>query len=316
MARFVSRHSSGALLDHGLAARKQGTLSRVGPVHKAVARRRMPQPTLFQHYIRARRRSCCLNAPVHRTVIASEAPLPRLRCNWLLGVVRRKLRPLDCSGTSVAGGRQRAGDSGRSGAALGMAPAARAYALLLSRLRGDVVHDVVRAGGIPAHPRWHVVEHQVMPCLPTDVVIGARGIATHAKSTHDLPTTIVEREPATEYIYAADLSAIHRIIGPAVVNSIPSICDLRVHWVAVLKAVQRSARRHRGINVGRGQSKTGQTEGVARVGLLRGNHAAAWPLIPALLACEGDRTDDSIAVHYGAPHIEIETSVRLVARLL
>src|SRR5207245_5101210 len=84
-----------------------------------------------------------------------------------------ELRALGCSGTSGPIRRKGGRDSGRSRAAHGMAPALRAYPLLLPRLRADVVHDVVASHGISAHAGWHVVEQQGMPRLPTDVVIGA-----------------------------------------------------------------------------------------------------------------------------------------------
>ncbi len=52
-----------------------------------------------------------------------------------------RLRPRSGLANRRKGSRNRA----RLGAALGMAPAARADPLLLPRLRGDVVHDVVRS---------------------------------------------------------------------------------------------------------------------------------------------------------------------------
>src|SRR6476660_3652518 len=124
-------------------------------------------------------------------------------------------------------------DGGRSRATRGMAPTARACPLLLPRLRGDVVDDVVGSGGIPAHARWHVVEQQEMPCLPTDIVIGARGVAAHAQAPYELPLTVVKSEPTTEYVDPANLSTLHRIVSGTIVSSVSAIGDLRIHRVAV-----------------------------------------------------------------------------------
>src|SRR5437588_2468439 len=111
--------------------------------------------------------------PSRRAVKASERRFHGSGATGCWASLIDELRALGCSGTSGPIRRKGGRDSGRLLAAHWMAPALRAYPLLLPRLRGDVVHDVVASLGISAHAGWHVVEQQDMPRLPTDVVIGA-----------------------------------------------------------------------------------------------------------------------------------------------
>jgi hypothetical protein len=51
-----------------------------------------------------------------------------------------------------------------------------------------------------------------------------------------MPGRVVEREPATEHIDAADLLADHVISRGAIVSRIPTVRGVNVHWVGFLQA--------------------------------------------------------------------------------
>src|SRR5688572_11213425 len=135
-----------------------------------------------------------------------------------------------------------------------MAPAARTRTLLLSGLRRDVVNDGVRTCRIAAHSTRNKIEAKVGAGPPADVVIGARGITAYTESAHDFPARVVQREAAAKDIDAADLSATHWIVGGTVVRRITAISDRCVDRIAVLKPVQRAARRHSEEQISRRQS--------------------------------------------------------------
>src|SRR5207237_10395160 len=81
---------------------------------------------------------------------------------------------------SAARDRQAPSKRCRGVAAFRVPPATRADSLLLASLRGDVVHDVIRACWISTHSRGYVIQTQVIPGSPRDVVIRAGAVATHA----------------------------------------------------------------------------------------------------------------------------------------
>src|SRR2546425_9931125 len=68
-----------------------------------------------------------------------------------------------------------------------MAKAAGAVAGAAVGIGHDVVNDVVRAIGISRNPRHseQVVQAQVVPYAPSDIVVGARGVAAPAKASND-----------------------------------------------------------------------------------------------------------------------------------
>src|SRR5205823_9526887 len=86
-------------------------------------------------------------------------------------------------------GRQIPRDRRGGGAARRMTPSALADAVLLERVRFDVVHDGVRAARITTDSTRfsdrEVVETEVVARPPRDVVIGARGIAADADGTDE-----------------------------------------------------------------------------------------------------------------------------------
>ena len=68
-------------------------------------------------------------------------------------------------------------------------------------------------------------------------------------------------------------------------------------------------RLHRREQVGGAQGQAFQAERVGGVGLLRGDHPAAGPLIAPVLAAEDHLDDLTIAIQQGGPHVEAESAV-------
>src|SRR6185437_7520445 len=96
---------------------------------------------------------------------------------------------------SVSRRREVRGDARRQGAALGVSPAARADARLLPHLRNEIVHNVVRTGGVAADPGGHVIQLQVGPGAPCDVVVSAGAVAADAERSDQYMRGVVDREP-------------------------------------------------------------------------------------------------------------------------
>ena len=117
---------------------------------------------------------------------------------------------------------------------------------------------------------------------------------------------VVERETSAEDIHAADASADHRIVRLSEIwTAVPPISDHRRRpgcCAAVRRAMPPAAPR---IQIGRRQRQPWQTERIRGVGLLRGNHAAARPLIAAIVPGERDGTHP-VAVDDARPHVEAE----------
>src|SRR6185295_14744387 len=121
-------------------------------------------------------------------------------------------------------------------------------------------------------------------------------------------------EPATKHVHAADASADHRVIVLAEARRRAAIGGLGGGGVVVLEAVERAAGLHGRIDIRGRERKPRQAERVGRVRLLRGDHAAARPLAATVRTRERHGAHDAIAIHDGAPHVEIETAVAGVAR--
>jgi hypothetical protein len=64
--------------------------------------------------------------------------------------------------------------------------------------------DIVRTRRIDiVHAPWNVVELKLVARAPSDIVVGAGGIAAHANSAHKVVAAVVKRKPAAEHIDAA-----------------------------------------------------------------------------------------------------------------
>jgi hypothetical protein len=86
------------------------------------------------------------------------------------------------------------------------------------------------------------------------------------------------------------------------------ISDLRGNRVAVLQSVQAAARLRCRVQIGRRKREAVKAERVRRIGFLRRNHAAPWPLSAAVRAGKSYRADDAVAVDDRGPHLEVKAA--------
>jgi len=128
-----------------------------------------------------------------------------------------------------------------------MTPATGTDTFHLSRLSRNVVHDVVGTRGIATYTGWDVIETQVVPGTPRDIVVRARGIAADTHRTQQLSVGVVKRQAATKHVYAADFASHHRIVWLAVILGLTAIGDIGIHGVAVLQSIQAAARLNRAV---------------------------------------------------------------------
>src|SRR5438477_5649392 len=129
-----------------------------------------------------------------------------------------------------------------------MTPSAPTDAVLLERVRFDVVHDGVRAARITTDSTRfsdrEVVETEVVARPPRDVVIGARGIAADADGTDEHAVGVIERQTSSKYIHTADSEIDHRVVGRAVVARVPAVGGIGVDRIAMLKTKEAPTRLH------------------------------------------------------------------------
>src|SRR5437899_2268748 len=90
------------------------------------------------------------------------------------------------------------------------------------------------AGGTRSSGSRPKVEHQPVPELPRDVVVGAGGITADAHRADQLAAGVVERQPAPEDIDPPDALADHEVAGGAVVIRVAAVRHRRVNRVALL----------------------------------------------------------------------------------
>src|ERR1700730_371770 len=125
-----------------------------------------------------------------------------------------------------------------------------------------VEYDVARVGRIrPPLNALELIEPESVSDPPRDHVVGTGGVTADADAT-DFDPILIEREAATEDVYAADAPANHGIVwraegratrrtfveaglaNPVVFGRTVAISDCRVDRVAVLQAVKAAARLH------------------------------------------------------------------------
>jgi len=148
---------------------------------------------------------------------------------------------------SVTNHCQRGRDGRRRRAARRVSPSTRTDARHLTRLRCNVVNDIVRTSGITAYAGRDPIEPQPMAGFPSNVVIRARRIAAHPNRADQNFLGIVKRQASAEYIHAANFAAHHGIVGLTVVGRVPTVGDVSTHRVTCLQTIQASSGLHRGI---------------------------------------------------------------------
>src|SRR2546427_12253994 len=133
----------------------------------------------------------------------------------------------------------------------GMTKPSSANASSAGRVRQYVEHDIVWTRRVAAHPGRDVIQFEIIADAPTDVVVGARGVAAYPDGPDYAAGTLVQRESSTEDVHAADLTADHRIARRAVAGRWPHVRDAGVDRIAVLQAVDAAAGVDRRIKIGR-----------------------------------------------------------------
>src|SRR5258708_6562893 len=101
------------------------------------------------------------------------------------------------------------GDHQRDGLTNRMTPAASADLMAIG-IQSDVVNDVVIMGRTAA--AGHLVEVQGMANLPRHDMVGAGGIAAHPEAAQKRSVFIVQSQPATKDIDAANFFADHWVV--------------------------------------------------------------------------------------------------------
>src|SRR6266567_5270579 len=163
--------------------------------------------------------------------------------------------------------------------------------MLIERVK--VIDDVVlpRRGAEPFDPgSCQAIEPQRVACPPGDVVVGTRSIATDTDGPHFFAARVIERQAASEHMYAAHELPYQRILRGSVLRSISArisaiaVGDRRIDGIAELQAeqapaglnlspeIRRGERIHRATGAGR------EVECRRCVGLLCRDHPASWPL--------------------------------------
>ena len=148
-----------------------------------------------------------------------------------------------------------------------MSPPVRADARHLTRLRRDVVNDIIGTRRIAAYASIHEIELQIISCPPGDVVIRTGGIPAYADGANDLPVAVVERKAATEHVYAADATANHWVVLLAIAPGISAVSYVRVDRITLLQPVKIAAWLHGGIQVCRRKRQAVQAEVNSRCSL-------------------------------------------------
>src|SRR5262249_29603975 len=155
---------------------------------------------------------------------------------------------------------------------------------------------------------------------PSDIVISARGVAAYPDAPNYPVTCIIQREPTAEHVHSADSFAFERIIRGSEIGSWSLISVCGIDWVAVLQSEQAAARLDCGVEIRRGKGKPSgrtrpaagsspvQAECVGGVRLLGRYNPASQPLSAAAGTGKCDRANDSIAIHDGCPHVEVQSA--------
>ena len=138
-------------------------------------------------------------------------------------------------------------------------------------------------------------EPKLVSGVPGVEMVATGRVSAHADPTHKR-SAVVKCEPSAEHVNPADSAAYHRVVVRAIVLGASPVGDVCANRIAVLQTVEAAARLDQRVQVGGRQRKAGETEGVGRIGLLRGNDAAAGPLRAPVAACERDGADNSVPV--------------------
>jgi len=172
------------------------------------------------------------------------------------------------------------------------------------------VTQVVRINGAAKASR-HEVEVEQGPQLPRDDVVGARAVTGHSKTTQQSATCAVYGEATSKHVYASNLASNHGVVLGADLVRVASVGDVGVHGVGELQTKQRTSVLGQTIEVGSGDGKAAETEGVGSICFLGRDDPTSRPLVASFVAREGHCLHDAITINHGGPHVEVESRVVL-----
>jgi len=85
------------------------------------------------------------------------------------------------------------------------------------------------------------IQTQKIACLPGNVMVCTRRVATDANGTH-YGTILVESQAAAEHVDSADLPPHHRIVGLPIVLRVSAVGDIGIDRIAMLQPKEASTR--------------------------------------------------------------------------
>jgi hypothetical protein len=128
-------------------------------------------------------------------------------------------------------------------------PSARADAGHLTRLRRDVVDDVVWTVGVTTHSARHEIEIQVVTRPPAMLWSAHDESPLTPTPPTIFPLALYSARPPPNTFTTADPKAHHRIVALSVVRRVATVRDGGAHGIALLKAEEAAARLRGGVEV-------------------------------------------------------------------
>src|SRR5205085_9455591 len=94
-----------------------------------------------------------------------------------------------------------------------------------------------------------MVQREIVPNSPSDVMVGARSVPTHPDSTDDFLAGTIQCESSAEHVHPTNLLSYHGIMGCTVIRRRSFVCNACVNRVALLQSEKTAARLHRRVQV-------------------------------------------------------------------
>jgi hypothetical protein len=159
-----------------------------------------------------------------------------------------------------------------------------------------------------SYPHRYRVQSQGLPGFPGDYVVGARRVSADSEGPHNSSIFVVKGQTAAKDDDSSNWLSYQGVIGLA---ELFGITGKRSIWIWTSHdAVKRVSRLGRRKNIAAGESKIIGAESVCRVRLFGGDQTASWPFRSSIRSGKNNGTDDAIAIHYRAPFLISESSIR------
>ena len=142
-------------------------------------------------------------------------------------------------------------------------------------------------------------------------MVGAGRVSADAETSNNFSIFVVQGQSSPENDDSSNGLSDKRVIGLAKFLWITGESGIRIR--TTYDAVERVSGLSSGINVAGGKSKIVGAERICRIRFLRGDEAAARPFRASIRAGEHDSANYAIAIHYRAPFLVPESSVRSLA---